>query len=215
MDWHVLLKYQDQLLTGLRMTVMLSAGGIVGSFALGTVLGCLAASGGELIPRMVRMYIEVMRNLPMIVKLAFLYFAVGLDAIPSALLALTLHQGAYISDVMASGFRGIPREQSEAAITLGHRRHEVFLFVLLPQVFRFTVPPLTNQFIEVVKNSAICMLIGIEELTFMTQNIDHETFRGFEAATAVTMLYLAMAIGIGGAMSLAQRRLFRGMDARV
>jgi polar amino acid transport system permease protein len=68
------------------------------------------------------------------------------------------------------------------------------------------VPPLTSQFIEVVKNSAVVMLIGLEELTFQTQHIEHETFRGFEAATAVTLLYLLLALAVSGGMALLARR---------
>jgi polar amino acid transport system permease protein len=79
--------------------------------------------------------------------------------------------------------------------------------VLLPQVAATVLPPLTSQFIEIVKNSAAAMLLGIKELTFQTQNIDVETFRGFEAATAVTMIYLALSLIIAGTMALVGRRL--------
>jgi ABC-type amino acid transport system permease subunit len=69
------------------------------------------------------------------------------------------------------------------------------------------LPPLTSQFIEIVKNSAAAMLLGIKELTFQTQNIDVETFRGFEAATAATLIYLALALSISWAMSVLERRI--------
>jgi polar amino acid transport system permease protein len=69
------------------------------------------------------------------------------------------------------------------------------------------MPPLASQFIEIVKNSAAAMLLGIKELTFQTQNIDVETFRGFEAATVVTLIYLGLALFIAGVMTLLQRCL--------
>jgi polar amino acid transport system permease protein len=69
------------------------------------------------------------------------------------------------------------------------------------------MPPLASQFIEIVKNSAAAMLLGIKELTFQTQNIDVETFRGFEAATAVTLIYLALALIISGAMTYLRSRI--------
>ena len=117
-------------------------------------------------------------------------------------LGLSLHQSSYISDVLDAGFRSVPREQSEAAWACGHNHRQIFLHVLLPQVGVIVLPPLASQFIEIVKNSAAAMLLGIKELTFQTQNIDVETFRGFEAATAVTLIYLALALTISGAMSL-------------
>ena len=79
--------------------------------------------------------------------------------------------------------------------------------MLLPQVWRIVLPPLTSQFIEILKNSAAAMLLGVGELTFQTQNIDVETFRGFEAATAVTLLYLTLALAIVGAAKLIETRL--------
>ena len=78
---------------------------------------------------------------------------------------------------------------------------------LLPQVLVIVMPPLASQAIEIVKNSAAAMLLGIKELTFQTQNIDVETFRGFEAATAVTLIYLALALTISGAMTYLGKRI--------
>lgn len=207
MEWSIIWAYRDALWTGLRFTIELSALSIVGSFLLGTALGCLGALPGFLAPRLVAAYVEVLRNIPVVVKLFFLYYAVGLDAMPAALVGLVTHQSAYIADVVASGFRSVPREQLEAGWACGHNYPQIFRRILLPQVFRFVLPPTTTQFIEILKNSAVAMLIGIEELTFQTQRIESETFRGFEAATAVTVLYLLLALAIAGAMSLVERKM--------
>lgn len=210
MHWPVLWEFREALLDGLRLTLMLSAAAIAGSFLLGTALGCIGSLPGFLARRAVGLYVEVMRNLPVVVKLFLLYFLIGLDAIPAGLIALISHQAAYIADVVAAGFRTVPREQGEAAWSQGLTRLQAFRTVLLPQVFRSIMPPLTSQFIEVVKNSAVVMLIGVQELTFRTQHIEHQTLRGFEAATAVTLAYLAIALVIAGGMAAIQRRLTRG-----
>ena len=126
---------------------------------------------------------------------------------PAAVLGLSIHQSSYIADVLDAGFRSVPREQSEAAWACGHSRLQILHHVLLPQVVTTVMPPLTSQFIEIVKNSAVAMLLGIKELTFQTQNIDVETFRGFEAATAVTVIYLALSLTIAGGMALIGRQL--------
>ncbi|MCC7274527.1 MAG: amino acid ABC transporter permease [Alphaproteobacteria bacterium] len=210
MDWAVLWDYRQVLIDGLGLTVALSAVAIGGSFVLGTTLGCIGSLPGFVARRSVDTYVEAMRNVPVVAKLFFLYFVLGFDAIPAGLIALVSHQSAYIADVVASGFRTVPREQSEAAWSQGLARHEVFVWVLLPQVFRTIMPPLTSQFIEVVKNSSVIMLIGVQEMTFQTQHIEHQTFRGFEAATAVTVLYLVLALAIALAMTGLQRRFFGG-----
>lgn len=207
MHWAVLWEYRGALWDGLLLTLELSSVSIVGSLILGTIVGCVATLAGFFPSRIARIYVEAVRNVPVVVKLFILYFALGLDAIPASLLALVVHQSAYIADVIASGFRSIPLEQIESARATGLSRTQVFRYVTLPQVYRLTLPPLTSQFIEVVKNSAVVMLIGLQEMTFQTQSIEAETFRGFEAATAVTILYLVIALGISLAMSRIQRRL--------
>ena len=207
MHWAVIWEYRGALWDGLLLTLELSSVSIVGSLILGTIVGCVATLAGFFASRIARIYVEAVRNVPVVVKLFILYFALGLDAMPASLLALVVHQSAYIADVIASGFRSIPLEQIESARATGLSRTQVFRYVTLPQVYRLTLPPLTSQFIEVVKNSAVVMLIGLQEMTFQTQSIEAETFRGFEAATAVTILYLVIALGISLAMSRIQRRL--------
>lgn len=205
MHWSVLWHYRAALWDGLLITVELSGLSIIGSLIVGTAIGSLGASGGFFAQRLAHAYVELLRNVPVVVKVFFLYYIAGLDALPSGLIALTTHQSAYIADVMASGFRAVPREQLESGRVLGHSYSQILRFVLLPQVFKLIMPPLTNQFIEVVKNSSVVMLVGVEELTFRTQQIESETFRGFEAATAVTILYLLIAALVAIAMSLVER----------
>jgi polar amino acid transport system permease protein len=209
MHWSVIWQYRSALWDGLILTLELSGLSIAGSLIVGTVIGSLGAGAGFFLPRLAHAYVELLRNIPVVVKVFFFYFVVGLDSFPSGVIALTTHQSAYIADVIAAGFRSIAREQIEAARVLGHSYAQILRFILLPQVFRLINPPLTNQFIEVVKNSAIVMMVGVEELTFRTQQIESETFRGFEAATAVTLLYLVITLVVATAMSLLQRRARR------
>jgi ABC-type amino acid transport system permease subunit len=118
-----------------------------------------------------------MRNIPLIVKLFFLYYAVGLDAVPTAMIGLIVHQSGFIADVTAAGLRSVPREQLEGAYASGLSMPQVFVHVLLPQALSFVIPPLTSQFIELAKNTALVMLIGLQDLTFVAQNINVETYR--------------------------------------
>lgn len=207
MKWSLVWEYREALLHGLMLTLQLSVLSIIASTVVGVVVGCVGSLPGFLAQRLVGVYVEVLRNIPVVVKLFFFYFALGLDAIPAALISLTLHQSAYFADTIASGFRAVPREQFEAAYAGGHTRLQSFVHILLPQVFRNVIPPITTQYIEVVKNSAIAMMIGIEELTYQTQQIETETFRGFEAASIATIAYIIIALVIAGSMTLVARRL--------
>jgi polar amino acid transport system permease protein len=207
MRWSVVWDYREALLSGLALTLEITALTIVSATVLGILVALLRQQPSYVAARLAETYVEVIRNIPSVIKVFFLYFVAGLDAMPAAVLGLSVHQSSYIADVLDAGFRSVPREQSEAAWACGHNRLQIFRHVLLPQVASTVLPPLTSQFIEIVKNSAVAMLLGIKELTFQTQNIDVETFRGFEAATAVTVIYLSLSLTIAGGMALAGRRL--------
>lgn len=207
MELSILWEYREALWDGFTLTVTLSLIAIFGSFVLGALVGCIGVIPNYFAQRASQLYVETLRNIPVVVKLFFLYYALALDAWPAALIALITHSSAYIADVVASGFRTIPREQTESALSSGLSYQATFLHILLPQAFRNVIPPTTTQFIEVIKNSSIVMLISLEEMTFQTQRIETETFRGFEAATAVTILYLVVSLTVATLMSLLDRRL--------
>ncbi len=206
MDWSVLWTYRIDLARGLAITVSISAASIVGATVVGVLAGVLARSPVYLLRRLTSAYIGLLRNLPLIVKLFFLYFVVGLRPIPAALAALVLHQSAYIADVTEAGLRAVPSGQHDAGLSLGLRPGQIFHLVILPQMIRVMLPPMTSQYVSVLKNSSVVALIGVTDLTFQTQEINVETFRGFEAATAVTVLYMIVALVVIAGMGVLQRR---------
>ena len=208
MHWSIIWDYRDALYQGLVHTMALAGVAIPGSLLLGLALGCLASVSGWLPRELVTLYVAPLRNLPVVVKLFFFYFVLGLDAWLASVVTLVLHHSAYIADITRAGARSVPREQFEAARACGHTYLQAFRYVLLPQIIRIIIPSLTSQFIDVVKNSSVCMLIGVQELTFQTQEINYITFRGFEAATAVSVLYLLVAVAIALAMSVLHRVAF-------
>jgi len=206
MDWGILWQYREALFTGFMITLWVSAASILCSTVLGVIMGCLGALPSALLVRIVGSYTEVLRNLPVIVKLFFFYFVVGLPAVPATLVALSLHQSAYIADVTGAGIRSVARGQLDAALSLGHGYRQAFRHIILPQVVRIVIPPMTTQYVSVVKNSSVAELISLKELTYQTQEINVETFRGFEAATAATVLYVLIASIVIGLMTMLQQR---------
>lgn len=207
MSWDILVSFVPIVAQGLWVTIGLSLGGILGATVIAISLGTIYEHRSLIVRRPVRAYVEVMRNLPILVKVFFLYFAVGLDALPAALSALILHQSGFMTEIVASGIRAVPREQGEAAYSCGFTAVETQRYVILPQAIRHTIPPLTSQYVEVIKNSSVVMLIGVHDLTFATQQIQYETFRYTEGFIVVTTLYVLIALSVIGAMNLLQGKL--------
>ena len=205
MDWAVLWQYRLELAEGFATTLAVSALVIVSATVVGVLAGFAARAESLIVRNATHVYTELLRNLPLLVKLFFIYFVLGLPALPAAIAALVLHQSAYIADVTAAGLRTVARGQFDAAQSLGLRTGSIYRLVVLPQMIRVMTPPMTSQYVSIVKNSSLVALIGISDLTFQTQQINIDTFRGFEAATAVTILYALLAGGVILAMSWLQR----------
>jgi His/Glu/Gln/Arg/opine family amino acid ABC transporter permease subunit len=210
-DWTILSQYRWALAQGAITTAELSIFGIVGGTILGLIISAASQSPAVTARGLAAGYVEIIRNVPSIVKIFILFYVVGLDAFTAGALGLSIHQSAYIADVFNSGFRSIPQEQSESARVLGHTYPQVFTHVLLPQLLRPILPPLTSQYIEVIKNSPIVMFLALPELTYQTQQIEFETGRGYIAAIAVTVIYLVIALIVSTLMSVAGRSLRRAV----
>jgi polar amino acid transport system permease protein len=207
LDWYVIWDYRADLLSGLWLTIRLSVAAIVGATLVGLFVGCIASVPGFLWRRLAALYVELMRNIPIIVKLFFAHFVVGIDALPAGILVLVIHQSAYIADVTAAGLRSVPIGQTESAMASGLTYRQIFGNILLPQAAPVMLAPLLTQYAQIVKNSSVVMLVALQDLTFMAQRIEQKTFRGIEAMTTATGLYILLALLIMLAMSAAQRLL--------
>ena len=229
-DWSVLLTYKGLLIQGLITTIKLSFIGIFLSFIIGSLVGIGRASKNFWLSLFASYYVESFRNIPLIVQMFFIYFTFTLsqifpflntwgeflhindvDAFFSALLALTLYTGSYIAEVIKAGINSIPKGQFEAAQSLGMNKFQIMWYIIYPQAVRIIIPPLTSQFLNLIKNSSLAMTIGVAELTFATQQIDADTFRGFEAATAVTVLYIILTLSTSFVMNLIEIKFSKGV----
>jgi polar amino acid transport system permease protein len=212
-DWGILLRYHRELLAGLRATVVLTVVGLAGSLALGIVVGV----GRTARPRWVRWvfagYVELFRNVPLVVQMFFWFFAAGLGSLAAAIIGLVCYSAAYVSEVVRAGLQAIPRGVGDAALSVGLSPLQAVRHVVLPYALMITIPPLTNEALNVLKNSSVAMTVAVAELTFQTQAINAYTFRGFEAATAVTCGYLGLGLVLVVAATVLQRRL--GVARRV
>jgi len=209
-DWSIVLsgKYFEWLLAGLKVTLQLSSAGIVMSFLLGLIIAVMRMSHFKPIRWIAIVFLEFTRNTPLLVQIFFWYFG-SYKILPTVvndwlnstnfefaagLMALTIYTSAFIAEDIRSGVLSIPKEQMEASRSAGFSYLRSMQYIVLPQAVRITVPPLINQFLNLAKNSSLAMTIGVMELTYQARQVESYTFKGFEAFTAATVVYLALSV---------------------
>jgi polar amino acid transport system permease protein len=209
-DWSVILtgQYHDWLVSGLMVTLQLSLAGIILSFLLGLLVAVMRMSHLKLFRWSACVFLEFTRNTPLLVQIFFWYFG-SYKLLPIAvnewlnktsfefaagLIALTIYTAAFIAEDIRSGVLSIPKEQMEAAQSSGFSYLRCMQYIILPQAVRITIPPLVNQFLNLAKNSSLAMTIGVMELTYQARQVESYTFKGFEAFTAATLVYLVISI---------------------
>ena len=226
-DWGIITsgKYFEWLLSGLYVTIQLSMVSVVLAFLLGLLVAVMRMSHVLPVRWFAQAYLEFFRNTPLLVQIFFWYFG-SYKILPqavndwlaktnfefaAAVIALTVYTSAFIAEDIRSGVRSIPKEQMEAARSSGFSYARSMQFVILPQAIRITIPPLINQFLNLVKNSSLAMTIGVAELTYQARQVESYTFKGYEAFAAATMIYLGMSLLITGMVNLYNKRVLLPM----
>jgi polar amino acid transport system permease protein len=187
--------------SGAAMTMFLIAVSAVAGIVL-SVLGAAARrSRYALLRRAIAAYVELIRNTPFLVQLFFIFFGlpslgIRLDPVVAAILAMTLNMTAYTTEIVGAGLDAVPKGQKEAALALGLRPRLVFIKIVLPQALKVIFPALTSQIVIMMLESAVVSQIAVRELTYEADLLQARTFRAFETYFIVTLVYLAMSIGL-------------------
>lgn len=214
------------LLRGLWTTVYVTLSAFALAFAFGTLLALARRSASRALSQAAIFYIEIMRGLPVLVLLFYMAF-VGAPALVDALnwalapilsepiqardfglvwravLALALAYAAFIAEILRAGIEAVPQGQIEAGRALGLRERQIFLRVVAPQALRIALPALANDFIAMIKDSALVSALGVQDITQLGKVYSASTFLFFETYNVVAYLYLVMTVSL----SLATRRL--------
>jgi polar amino acid transport system permease protein len=226
-DWSVVTsgQYFEWLASGLKITLELSVWSIIFSFLLGLIIAVMRMSSVRPILWFSHGYLEFFRNTPLLVQIFFWYFG-SYQILPTAIndwlnsinfefaaavIALSIYTSAFIAEDIRSGVRSIPKEQMEAARSSGFSYLRSMQYIILPQAVRLTIPPLINQFLNVTKNSSLAMTIGVAEITYQARQVESYTFKGFEAFTAATLVYLGLSLVIAGLMTVYNRKVLSPM----
>lgn len=214
--------YLDWLAMGLGWTaaVSLAAWGL--ALALGIAVGATRTLPQRGWAGAGAVYVELFRNIPILVQM-FLWFFVVPELLPrswalwvkqdmpakefiTAALCLGLFTSARIAEQVRAGIQSLPKGQLMAAQALGLGRIGAYRLVILPQALRLVLPPLTSEFMNVIKNSSVAFAIGVMELTFQARQMQEDSEQGIETYVAVTLLYVVCALLANRAMALIERR---------
>lgn len=194
-DWAPIWANRDLIVDGLFMTIALSALGLCLALVIGVVIGTAGASQHRSMRGLAAAYVEVMRNVPLLVHMYFWYIGLAFLRLPPfvcAVAALALYSGAYVAETVRSGLGAVPRGQRQAALATGLKPRQALIFVVFPQTLRIVTPSLASVCSQLIKDSSLASVITVAELTYRASAIEGQTFRTFEVYIAISLLYLAL-----------------------
>jgi len=199
------------LLLGLLVTLEISALALVCTLILGLTAALFRLSASFTARTLARGYLELIRNTPLLIQIFLIYFVIApileIGAFASAVLALSLFEGAYAAEILRAGIISLHRGQWEAAHSLGLGLFDTYRDVILPQAVRRVLPPLAGQGISLIKDSSLVSTIAIYDLTMQGQKIVAETFLAFEVWFTVAAIYLVLTFGLSFAVRVLERRM--------
>jgi len=230
--WQVLLEpepggtgtYLHYLLVGLGWTLATALAAWVIALALGALVGTLRTTPAKWVVRAGNLYVEVFRNVPLIVQM-FLWFFVLPEIVPKALgdwmkqmpppwssylpavICLGIFTSVRVAEQVRAGIQSLSRGQSLAGTALGLTLPQTYRYVVLPMAFRIILPPLTSEFMNIIKNSSVALTIGLLELTGRARSMQEFSFRVFEAFAAATVIYILTNLAVVLAMRALEKKV--------
>lgn len=216
--------YFGWMLAGFKMTIGLSLSAWVIALLLGALVGVLRTVPNKLLAGIATAYVELFRNIPLLVQLFIWYFVLP-ELLPESLgnafkqsnpvlqqffasmVCLGLFTSARVAEQVRSGINSLPKGQKNAGLALGFTLPQTYRFVMLPMAFRLVVPPLTSEFLNIFKNSAVCSTIGLLELAAQGRQLVDYTAQPYESFIAVTLAYIAINVVVMTLMHKFERRI--------
>jgi len=199
-----------QLIQGLLFTFRISGISLVLAFALGLGTALVRLSGSFMGRVLARGYLEVIRNTPLVVQIYLVYFVIGpilgLGRFTSAVMALVLFEGSYMSEIFRAGIVSLHKGQWEAAYSLGLSTFDIYRDVILPQAIRRILPPLTSEVITLIKNSALVSLVSLSDLSFQARIVAADTFLTFEVWFTAAAIYLVVTVPLSTVVNYMEKR---------
>jgi glutamate/aspartate transport system permease protein len=214
--------YLDTLIAGLGWTLATALSAWIIALAIGIVVGVVRTTPLRTFQRLGDAYVELFRNIPLLVQM-FLWFFVVPELLPAtvgtwlkqlpnsafytAVVCLGFYTSARVAEQVRAGIQALPRGQRMAGTAVGLTLPQTYRHVLLPLALRIVMPPLTSEFLSIIKNSAVALTIGLVELTASARSIQEFSFQVFEAFTAATLIYLLLNLVVVTGMRWLERRV--------
>lgn len=194
-DWGPIWANRDLIVDGFLLTIALSSLALVLALIVGVTVGTAGASRQPALRGFAAAYVELMRNVPLLVHMYLWYVGLALLQLPPfacAVAALTLYSGAYVAETVRAGLGAVSRGQRFAALATGLTPRQALFYVIYPQALRIVTPSLASVFSQLIKDSSLASVITVAELTYQASAIEGQTFRTFEIYITISLLYLAL-----------------------
>jgi His/Glu/Gln/Arg/opine family amino acid ABC transporter permease subunit len=211
--WDVITSNLDFLLSGLKMTLVISAATLILAMAGGLVIATLDTSKFRLV-RLVGITIgEAVRNTPILVQLLWVYyvlpivFNISIDSLTALIIGLSVYQSAFISEVYRAGIQAVPKGHREAAQVLGLNSMQTFRRIVLPQAIRMTLPALASNFVQLIKYSSLGAVISVTEITRRGMELSASAFRPLEIFTFIAVVYFCICWPLAMGIRIWEQRL--------
>ncbi len=215
--------YLDWLLAGMWTTIQMGVLGWILAFTLGSLLGVMRTLPNRLLSGIATVYVEIVRNVPLIVQL-FIWYYVAPKILPdawrswlfaqspattafvTATIGLGVFTAARVCEQVRAGIESLPSGLRNAALSMGFTLPQAYRYVLLPVSYRLIVPPMTSEMLSIFKNSSIAATVGVLELFARARQLNDYTARGYESFIAVILCYFAINAVVMIAMTLVEKR---------
>jgi polar amino acid transport system permease protein len=205
--WDIIRFIPDGIVQTFKVTIL----SILVALPIGLLAGVGRISRIKVINRIATVYVEIVRGIPLLAQLFYIYYALAkllpLQDIVAAVAAMGFCYGAYIGEIFRAGLQSIPKGQMEAAIALGLSRGQALRHIILPQTIRVVLPPLGNEFIALLKDSSLVSILAVSDLLRRSREYASRTFNYFEAFTVAALVYLVLTLLLSRLVALMEGRL--------
>jgi aspartate/glutamate/glutamine transport system permease protein len=214
MDWSVLGENAGLLAQGLLVTLEVSVSALILALALGLIVATLRVAPSGPLRAIAAAYVEFLRNIPLLVQLFFLFFAlpsvgIRLPAFVCGVLALGVYTSAFVAEAIRSGISAVPRGQLEAGLSSGMRYVTVMRTIVLPQAVAKTIPPLGNTALNLIKNSSLVSTVSVLDILGTANLIGARTFQYVPMFVGAAICYLILTLPAAFAVNRLEKRYAR------
>ena len=198
--------FSADFISGFKFTIYASLLALVFSLIIGTLMAILQLSHNRIIRSLAKAYVAFFRNIPLLIIVMFFYvvapmYFYSFDGFQAGTIGLTIYTSAFIAETVRSGIQTVPKGQMEAGLSSGFSYAETMRFIVLPQTFKIVVPPLGNQFINLIKNSSILAMVAGLDLMYQGDLIASTTFNTFDTYIIVGLFYLILTLPLSYLMN--------------